>query len=54
MEDGFFINCPEEGTGSAKLSMRLFKFLPRKLVPYLKDIKQLYEQKETIYLGYVN
>ncbi len=30
------------------------KFLPRKLVPYLKDIKQLYEQKETIYLGDVN
>lgn len=30
------------------------KFLPRKLVPYLKDIKKLYAQKETIYLGDIN
>lgn len=30
------------------------KFFPRKLVPYLQDIKKLYEQKETIYLGDIN
>lgn len=30
------------------------KFLPRKLVSYLKDIDKLYTQKETIYLGDIN
>jgi len=30
------------------------KFYPQKLVPYLKDIKKLKGQKETIYLGDVN
>ena len=30
------------------------KFYPQKLVPYLKDIKKIKGQKETIYLGDVN
>lgn len=30
------------------------KFLPKKLVPYLKDLQKLQEQRETIYLGDIN
>ena len=30
------------------------KFFPKKLVPYLKDLEQLKQQKETIYLGDIN
>ena len=30
------------------------KFLPKKLVPYLKNLQTLQEQRETIYLGDIN